>query len=180
MSSRRRFHEWARADVGRRTVCGLGVGAGAHRHAAIAYSVVSDLGNVEAADRCGNCLRMRSSIGTSSQPAPEVAPIASVTRGATIDELAASLTERELDVMMHATGWESRSPLYRNHYCASEGDDAWSTIQALIARGLMRQSREPSELSGGDNVFSVTAIGIATLRGKRRPPTGEGKQSGVV
>lgn len=89
-----------------------------------------------------------------------------VARGATIAELAASLTDRELDVMMHATGWQSRQPLYRNHFCASEGHADWSTIQTLIACGLMSCTSEGSALSGGDKVFAVTAIGIATLRGK--------------
>jgi hypothetical protein len=31
----------------------------------------------------------------------------------------------------------------------------------------------PTALSGGDDIFTATAIGIAALRGTRRPPTGE-------
>lgn len=81
------------------------------------------------------------------------------------------VSERELEIMMHATGWESRSPLYRNHFCASEGHDDWSTIQRLVEVGLMRVSSAPSAISGGDTVFCVTAIGIAALkgRGKAKP-----------
>ena len=48
-------------------------------------------------------------------------------------------------------------------------------IQGLVARGLMRMSRRPSELSGGDTVFAVTEAGLSALVRrprmlKRRPP----------
>lgn len=66
--------------------------------------------------------------------------------------------------MRHATGWDSRSPGYRNHYCASEGHHSWGVIQELCGRGWMRVSRKPSELIGGDVVFSVTAAGLAELQ----------------
>lgn len=93
-----------------------------------------------------------------------------VAGGASIAELAASLSDRELGVMMHATGWQSRQPLYRNHYCAGEGHHNWSTIQTLVECGLMRCTSECESVGdairGGDKVFAVTAIGIATLRGK--------------
>lgn len=165
----RRVHEWAWGDVGRRTVCGL-VGFGARGRAQLArMQVVSDLGAVEAANRCRNCERMRAAIGASSKPviSTDPTPIPVVTAPAV------EPTERELHIMMHATGWESRWPLYRNHFCASEGHDDWTTIQGLMGRGLMRVSREPSALSGGDTVFCVTAIGIAALKGKSRAASGE-------
>lgn len=66
--------------------------------------------------------------------------------------------------MRHATGWDSRSRGYRNHYCASEGHSSWETLQELCCRGWMRVSRKPSEPSGGDFVFSVTAAGLAELQ----------------
>jgi hypothetical protein len=67
-----RMHEWAYGDVGRRTVCGL-TGAGIGREqplvAANAGGVtVHDLGDVDVADRCKNCERMRATIGTSKRP----------------------------------------------------------------------------------------------------------------
>lgn len=145
-----RVHEWSWGEVGRRrTVCGL-LGLQLPE-------VVSDLGAVEPARRCHNCDRMRAAIGASR---PGAAPAASEAAGA------AELTERELAVMMHATGWDSRWPLYRNHFCAGEGHKDHGTILGLVARGFMRVSREPSQLSGGDTVYGVTAIGIAALRGK--------------
>lgn len=76
------------------------------------------------------------------------------------------VSERELEIMMHATGWQSRTPLYRNHFCAGPSHDDWAPIQRLIEVGLMRVTREPSAISGGDTVFGVTAIGIAALKGR--------------
>lgn len=73
------------------------------------------------------------------------------------------MTEAERHVLEHSTGWLSRTPLYRNHFCASEGHDDWTTLQALCERGLM-VARKPSQLSGGDTVFIVTEAGIAELR----------------
>jgi len=50
------------------------------------------------------------------------------------------------------------------------GRDVDSIVRDLVevGIGLMRVSREPSELSGGDTVFCVTAIGIAALKQKSR------------
>jgi hypothetical protein len=172
-------HEWAWGDVGRRTVCGL-VGFGVRGRAQLArMQVVHDLGPVELADRCGNCERMRAAIGTSRAAALQ--PPAPSGESAEVFEAAAAasgeLTERERHIMAHATGWESRWPLYRNHFCAGPSHDAWPTIQALIARGMMRVSREPTPLSGGDTTFCVTAIGIAALKqSKGRAAAGEASQ----
>lgn len=192
-----RFHEWAWGYVTVRTVCGL-------TSAAALRNAVSDLGNVEAADRCQNCERMREAIGVSGHRAREGTATAAdrPTQSSNGVEACASsaatglptvtapastpadplLTEHERDVIAHAVGWESRHPLYRNHYCASEGHHSWDAIQALVTRGLMRKSREPSDLSGGDTVFSVTAIGIAALKQgskrSRRGVPGERKPGG--
>lgn len=151
--SARRVHEWAWGDVGRRTVCGNW--ARLER-----LEVVADLGPVELARRCGNCERMRAAIGASSRPVIAAEP------AAPSPALAVEVSARELDIMMHATGWESRWPLFRNHFCTSPGGDDWAPIQRLVEVGLMRVSREPSPLSGGDTVFCVTAIGIAALKGR--------------
>lgn len=162
-----RVHEWAWGDVGRRTVCGL-------VRELYRATIVADLGCIELAQRCKNCDRMRAAIGASSKPviSTEPAPIPDVA----LPECTAGVSDREREILEHATGWLSRWPLFRNHFCASEGDENWSTIQGLIARGLMRKSREPSELSGGDSVFSVTAVGVASLKRRKetsQPPTSE-------
>lgn len=80
-----------------------------------------------------------------------------------------TLSKAERHVMVHATGWESANPGYRNHFCAGPGHDAWATLQRLCDRGLMCIGRKPSALSGGDTVFWVTEAGIATLRLEDRP-----------
>jgi hypothetical protein len=74
------------------------------------------------------------------------------------------MTNKERHVLEHTTGWRSANPLFRNHFVAGEGHDDWETLQELCRRGLMRVSREPSEISGGDPVFAATESGIAELR----------------
>ena len=75
-----------------------------------------------------------------------------------------NITERQRHVMEHATGWRSRSPGYRNHFVAEPGHHDWPTLQTLCEKGLMRVSREPSELSGGSHVFAVTTAGLEMLK----------------
>ena len=170
----RRVHEWAWGDVGRQTVCGIGSpGRAQRREQNVArFIIVADLGPVHPKDRCRNCASRRAVFGQSSAPllgaegavpSPELAAAAAAA-AATLD-----VTERELEILIHTTGWRSKWPLYRNHFCTSPEGADWALIEGLIARGLMRQTRKPSDLSGGDTVFGVTAIGIATLKIKAVP-----------
>lgn len=153
-----RMHEWAWGDEGRRTVCGL-TGQQLLRN-----EITTDLGNVDVR-RCRNCERMRASIGMSRRlPEPTPIPVVAAPPG--------ELTDAERALMAHATDFDGRWPLHRNHFCADRRHPDRPTIEALVARGLMVQ-HAPTELSGGDDVFTVSAIGIAALRKKRRPPTGE-------
>lgn len=79
------------------------------------------------------------------------------------------LTEAERDIMNHALkGGTARR--YRNHYCASEGHESWPALQRLVERGLMRVSRLPSDLSGGD---TVSAQGSGPSRRPHLPPPGK-------
>lgn len=52
-------HEWAKGDVGIRTVCGM-------TRVKPSARVVTDLSEIVAEYRCKNCDRMRSAIGESS------------------------------------------------------------------------------------------------------------------
>lgn len=175
-----RTHEWAWGDVGRRTVCGM-AGFGVRGRSQLArLQIVSDLGAIARERRCGNCERMRATIGASSRPvaAEPSAEAAELAAAAAVEGVASDVSARELEIMTHATGWDSRWPLFRNHFCASEGQDGWSEIQRLIEAGLMRVSRKPSELSGGDTVFCVTAIGIAALKGRGKAAAAGSEQPG--
>jgi len=78
-------------------------------------------------------------------------------------------SEKEREVLHHATGWNSGQALFRNHFCTSPEGDDWETIQALCVRGLMRIGRKPSALSGGDTIFVVTDAGIEGLRADATP-----------
>jgi len=68
-----------------------------------------------------------------------------------------------LHILQHSRGLDQygRGTWYRNHFCA-DGKDLVE-CQALAAAGLMVCHR-PSELSGGDPVFSVTPAGDAYIR----------------
>lgn len=74
-----------------------------------------------------------------------------------------TISSAERDVMEHACAFRHARPFYRNHFVTSPECDNWETLQGLCRRGLMRVSREPSELSGGGHVFSVTDSGRAEL-----------------
>lgn len=69
--------------------------------------------------------------------------------------------------MKHATAWEHRDRLYRNHFVAGPDSDDWPTLQALRARGLMYVRCEPSEDLGNMTVFAVTEGGINVLRRRK-------------
>ena len=70
----------------------------------------------------------------------------------------------ELHVMEHATGWRSKRPLYRNHFCAGPDHEDWPVLQELCVRGLMRVSMSAEPALGGQSVFTVTEQGIAKLK----------------
>ncbi len=62
-----RVHEWSDGYQNDRTVCGQTVAKSRH------VDAVLDLGDIERLQRCQNCERMRSAIGTSRKrqgPAP--------------------------------------------------------------------------------------------------------------
>lgn len=74
------------------------------------------------------------------------------------------LTPRQIEMLMHATGWNHRSnPLYRNRYTPGASD--LPDIQRLVAKRLMRMSHAPApSLSGDDNgTYAVTDDGLAHL-----------------
>lgn len=72
-----------------------------------------------------------------------------------------------LDVLQHALGRDAygRQPHprangadYRNHFTAGEGGGCFAACEQAVADGLMVR-HAPSELSGGDYVYTVTAKG---------------------
>lgn len=74
-----------------------------------------------------------------------------------------ALTDAERHILEHSLGWTSRNPGYRNHYTCGDDSDAWPTLQALVARGLMRVSRPPAAWLPM-TTFVVTPDGIAALK----------------
>ncbi len=75
---------------------------------------------------------------------------------------AGSVSARELEILQHTTGRDKYGRTgpygeYRNHFCAGDSDERH--CRNLVARGLMRELRVASELSGGAPVFAVTDSG---------------------
>ncbi len=79
-----------------------------------------------------------------------------------------------LHVLQHSLGRNEygKSPRgredYRNHYCASEGHHSFAACREAVALGLMLE-RAPSDISGGDHVFTVTDAGRAYIA-EHSPP----------
>jgi hypothetical protein len=75
-----------------------------------------------------------------------------------------SLTPEAIGILRHSLGINSRSPGgYRNHFVTGVCSTDYPICRALVADGLMTQLSR-SELTGGSEVFTVTADGIAAAR----------------
>ncbi len=94
-------------------------------------------------------------------------------------DIATALTPAERHVLEHALGWlHERSPMYRNRFVAGEGHDDWSTLQGLVAKGLMRamDNKRWKEVLAGDTLFVATIEGVRALAAQPNQP----KRSRVV
>ena len=76
------------------------------------------------------------------------------------------LSLAQLHTLQHALGVDQhgQGPMYRNHYVGGEED-----CRPLVELGMMTEHR-PSELTGGDPWFRVTAAGKQTVRDQSPPP----------
>lgn len=98
-------------------------------------------------------------------------------RKALVDRLlrpAPEPTPRQLNLMRHALGVQLKAGRYTRpygNYYVPGGDDV-AEWEELVCAGWGFKSREPSEASGGDPVYSVTAAGaelaLANLRFERK------------
>ena len=87
-----------------------------------------------------------------------------------------------LHILQHALGRDqfgrSRNgrPDYRNHFCTGPGTDNFPLCREAVALGLMLE-RPPSQISGGDNVFTVTDAGREYIRSNspREPRVSRGR-----
>jgi hypothetical protein len=80
------------------------------------------------------------------------------------------MTPEQLTIMQHSLGLDQygRGRAYRNHYCAG-GRDA-ELCRDLVTLGYMTEHK-PSQLTGGDPLFTVTASGKDYVRnGSPMPP----------
>lgn len=76
------------------------------------------------------------------------------------------MTPEELHILRHALGIGDcgTKPPYRNHFVTGEGNPDHPLCMALVERGLMTR-RTGNALSGGDDIFSVTADGRLAAAG---------------
>ncbi|PBJ83740.1 hypothetical protein CMZ84_04425 [Lysobacteraceae bacterium NML93-0399] len=73
---------------------------------------------------------------------------------------------QQLDTLRHALGIgaDGTKPAFRNHFVTGEGSEDHAVCMVLVDRGLMTR-RTGSALSGGDDIFSVTAEGRLAAAG---------------
>lgn len=81
----------------------------------------------------------------------------------TLLERAASTPAEQIEIMRHALGIRRGQREYRNHFCTGPGSDDYANCEALVAAGCMSK-RKGSALSGGDDIYHVTATGRAIVR----------------
>lgn len=87
------------------------------------------------------------------------------------------LTQSELHVLRHSlgTGQDGSSPGYRNHFVTGTGSTDHPTCMQLVDLGLM-QRRSGSAISGGDDIFTVTAEGRVAARAAPAAPLTAGQR----
>ncbi|NEL79982.1 MAG: hypothetical protein G3W61_27525, partial [Xanthomonas perforans] len=80
------------------------------------------------------------------------------------------LTQDELNVLRHSlgTGEYGRERSYRNHFVTGAGSTDHPTCMQLVELGLM-QRHSGNALSGGDDIFTVTAAGRAAEAAQVEP-----------
>jgi hypothetical protein len=66
-----------------------------------------------------------------------------------------------LHILQHSLGVDKfgQGRQYRNHFCTGPGSKDYDDCKSLVAAGLMAE-HPGSELTGGDNLFTVTPAGI--------------------
>lgn len=77
-------------------------------------------------------------------------------------------TDRQVDLMKHAVGYDSREPFYRNHFCAGAGSDDDTEWASLVTLGYACLVKQPI---ARDNVYAVSDAGKTFLRTMRPQPT---------
>lgn len=76
-----------------------------------------------------------------------------------------------LGILQHSLGLDQHGHghAYRNHYVVGPGDAGHEECLALVAAGLMKR-RAGGELTGGDDLFTVTEAGRAFVAQHSPPP----------
>ena len=79
-----------------------------------------------------------------------------------------TLNSKQLGILQHALGVDQhgQGPMYRNHFCAGEGDEA--ICRELVALGAMQQHRTTDLLPYFN--CSVTEAGRQAVRDQSPPP----------
>lgn len=82
------------------------------------------------------------------------------------------LTPEQAEVLLHTLGLsEPGSSSTRNLFVSGKGDPRLADLEALVAAGLMRETRRPGFLAEEDRVFKATDAGLAhALAIQPKPP----------
>ena len=76
-----------------------------------------------------------------------------------------TITTEHHDILRHALGLGCSSREYRNHFVTGPGSTDYANCEDLVCAGLMTK-RPGNELSGGDQVYTVTEAGKVAARRK--------------
>ena len=78
---------------------------------------------------------------------------------------------RHLHILLHSLGLneDGTGRAYRNHFCTGPESDDYRNCTELVELGFMRK-RAPSEMTGGDWLFTVTDDGKMAALASVPPP----------
>ena len=79
-----------------------------------------------------------------------------------------NLTPRQIEMMKHAWGFDSREPGFRNNYCTSLDD---ANMADLIVKELFKGPFGIGSVGEGHGTFHLTEAGISTLKQMRQSET---------
>ena len=73
------------------------------------------------------------------------------------------MTKEQREIIRHALGLNRSYSEYRNHFVTGPESTDYPHCEALVAAGLMTKILG-NELSGGDDIYSVTDEGRAAMQ----------------
>ena len=71
------------------------------------------------------------------------------------------LSEKQIAILSHTLGIDNGGNIFRNHYCAFQGNDSWEDLLKMVDTGLMHRS---SNLDTDLPTFHATCKGVDLIK----------------